>query len=68
MITLRMACGCQVIVTETEASPLCAQHQERRVTAVKARAPKFRGVCIGPHATYEPLNGVPVSVGVKTDA
>jgi len=62
-----MACGCTVQIAETEATAICPQHQERRVTNVKARAPKFRGVCVGPHATYEPLNGIPVSVGVQTD-
>ena len=62
-----MACGCLVKIAETEVSALCPQHNERRVTSVKARAPKFRGVCVGPHASYEALNGIPVSVGVKTD-
>lgn len=63
MITLVMACGHALSVNENGAeSPICACG-ERRVAKVIARAPTFRGVCQGPHATYEALGGIPVKVG-----
>jgi hypothetical protein len=58
-----MACGCVVKTDDKGAdSPLCATHNERRVQHVKARAPRFRGVCTGPVARYESLQGIPVSM------
>ena len=63
-MTVTMACGCVLKLGDTDGAPICVAHDERRVQAVKARAPKFRGVCQGPHATYESLPAMPVSVGV----
>ena len=43
-------------------APICATCGERRVSRVKAPAPRFRGVCVGPSATRDALAAVPVSV------
>lgn len=63
MIKLVMACGHSLDVSDAgNEAPVCACG-ERRVASVKARAPKFRGVCQGPHAKYEDLQGIPVTMG-----
>jgi len=64
VIQLSMACGHTVKIGDAETMAICVCG-ERRVQAVKVRAPKFRGVCLGPHATFESLTGIPVSVGVS---
>jgi hypothetical protein len=63
MITLRMACG-HVLKTDDMGTeqPICVECGERRVSHVKTRAPKFRGVCTGPLARYEALQGIPVTM------
>ena len=62
MITLSMACGHPLTVKDDGSElPICPCG-ERRVTTVHTRAPKFRGICHGPHATYEDLPGLPVRV------
>jgi hypothetical protein len=64
-MTVTLACGCVLKLSDTDGPPVCPTHQERRVSRVVARAPKFRGVCQGPHAVYESLPGMPVTVGVQ---
>ena len=64
MITLSMACGHSYEMGETESIPVCPLCGERRVQRVKTRAPRFRGVVLGPCAQFENLPGIPVSVGV----
>jgi predicted RNA-binding Zn-ribbon protein involved in translation (DUF1610 family) len=64
VITLSMACGHVVQIGDNDGPSPCPTCGERRVQAVKARAPKFRGVCQGPHAKYESLSATPVTVGV----
>lgn len=62
MITVTMACGHSLNVMDIDV-PVCKECGERRVASVKALAPKFRGVCQGPLATYEDLKGIPVTMG-----
>lgn len=65
MIEVTLACGHTMKVSGEDA-PVC-HCGERRVQRVKARAPKFRGVCQGPHASFTALSGIPVTIGAKTD-
>ena len=60
MIEVTMACGHKLAAGE--GSPICAQCQETRVSHVKAPAPRFRGVVLGPCATYEDLPAKRVSL------
>lgn len=62
-IRLGFACGHALTISESDQAPVCEQCGERRVSRVTARAPKFRGVCQGPHAQFVPLAGMPVTVG-----
>jgi DNA-directed RNA polymerase subunit RPC12/RpoP len=64
VITLSMACGHTVKIGDGDGPVACPECGERRVSHVKARAPKFRGVVLGPYAQFESLTGVPVVVGV----
>lgn len=66
-IRLSFACGHAQTVSDTEQVPICETCGERRVSRVTARAPKFRGVCQGPHAQYAALAGMPVVVGDRSD-
>lgn len=66
-LQLRMACGHALTVSETEATVICDECGERRVSRVTARAPRFRGVVQGPSATFVNLPGMPVSVGVRDE-
>ena len=61
MITLTFACGHR-LTAETIETAQCPTCGERRVSQTKARAPRFRGVVIGPCATYEDLPAVRVNV------
>ena len=65
MIAVTFACGHASKLDDTAALAVCPECGERRVRAVKARAPKFRGVCLGPHAKFESLAGIPVTVGAS---
>ena len=67
MITLTFGCGHTAKLPDDALVAVCPTCGERRVQQVKARAPRFRGVVLGPHATFEALSGVAVNVGV-TDA
>jgi len=67
VITLTFGCGHTTKVPDDALIAVCPTCGERRVQQVKARAPRFRGVVNGPHATFEALPGIHVSVGV-TDA
>ena len=60
MITVTMACGHRMAVGES--APRCATCGETRVSHVKAPAPRFRGVVLGPCATYEDLPAQRVSL------
>ena len=41
-ILVTLACGCQVTLdTKADAPPVCATHQERRIRAVHAPAPRI---------------------------
>lgn len=63
MIELVFACGHRQKEADDVHVGICQTCGERRVQTVKARAPRFRGVCQGPSATYEALGGIPVTVG-----
>jgi len=67
VITVSFACGHTAKLADDTALAVCAECGERRVQAVKARAPKFRGVVLGPHAKFESLAGIPVTVGAPND-
>lgn len=54
-ILLTMACGHRVKAPDDIRAPLCPTCGETRVAHVKAPAPRFRGVVMGPCATYEDL-------------
>ena len=66
MIRLSMACGHALTVSDDGATVPVCECGERRVAAVHARAPRFRGICQGPRATFVDLPGMPVTVGVPT--
>lgn len=54
MIRVSMACGHR-LQADSETAPRCAECGETRVAHVSAPAPRFRGVVLGPCATYEDL-------------
>lgn len=60
MIAVTFACGHRG--TAGEAAPRCTECGETRVSHVKAPAPRFRGVVLGPCATYEDLPARRVSL------
>lgn len=64
MITLTFACGHRQAWDEG-GSVVCATCGERRIARTVAPAPRFRGVVVGPSATYDALPGIPVNVGVN---
>lgn len=63
-IKTRMACGHVVDWEDGQAPPMCACG-ERRVSGVTVRAPKFTGLCDGPHAERIDLEALPLSFGAK---
>ena len=60
MITLTFACGHTQAYEDGAA--ICRVCGERRVSQAKAPPPRFRGVCVGPTATYDALPAIPVGV------
>lgn len=50
MIKVTFSCGHSGEVEETASNPPSCHCGNRAVTAVKARAPRFRGACSGPYA------------------
>lgn len=60
-IQITMACG-HVVVQDGVMVPRCPKCQESRVARVKAPPPRFRGVVLGPCATYEELPAQRVSL------
>ncbi len=67
MIEVRFGCGHVAAVGEKDEGAVCPVCGDRRVQRVTAPAPRFRGVCHGPHATFEPLAGMPVTMGGGKD-
>lgn len=61
-ILATMACGHRVRIVEGIAVPSCPKCGEARVARVSAPPPKFRGVVLGPCATYEDLPAKRVSL------
>lgn len=53
---LTFSCGCQHAVSERANGAACPAHQAARVTRVDAPAPRFSGLCRGPHAEYRQLD------------
>lgn len=53
-MTATLACG-HVVPLDSESAPRCGPCNETRVAHIKAPAPRFRGVVLGPCATYEDL-------------
>lgn len=43
-MTARMACGCLVVLGESDAEPVCTDHEEYRVRSVQAPAPRITAV------------------------
>lgn len=64
MIRVVWACGHRAEFNEGS-TPSCPRCGERRIARTEAPPPTFRGVCLGPTATYEDLPGVPVVMGKK---
>lgn len=62
MITVTYACGHTANVSAKGDVPPICECGERRVSRVKAPAPRFRGVCQGPSAVTVDLPAMPVSV------
>lgn len=63
MVTLRFACNHVLEIARAEtgtARPICPICGERRVRHTAAPAPRFRGVCEGPHARTEALEAMPM--------
>lgn len=56
------ACGHHAEIAETASLPPQCGCGERRVQAVKARAPKFRGACTGPCSEFQNLAEVTVNL------
>jgi hypothetical protein len=54
-IVATMACGHRVQMQDGIMVPICPRCGEARVARVKAPPPRFRGVVLGPQATYEEL-------------
>ena len=65
-ILATMACGHQVQLQDGLTVPVCPQCGEGRVARVKAPPPRFRGVVLGPQATYEDLPAQRVTLKEKT--
>lgn len=62
MITVVFACGhTQRLGDEFDQAPRCGDCGERRVSRTKARAPKFTGAVMGPHATTQALDAIPLN-------
>lgn len=62
MITVRWACGHPTGTVDPmkDHPPVCPVCGERRISVVRAPAPQFRGLCVGPHATRVALEAVAV--------
>jgi len=43
-VTVRMACGCQIDVSDLDVAPHCEVHDERRVQSVNAPPPRFTAI------------------------
>lgn len=54
-ILATMACGHRVLIDAGVTVPRCPACDETRVAHIKAPPPRFRGVVLGPCATYEDL-------------
>lgn len=66
MITATMACGHTIRIDDGARAPLCPSCGEARVAFVKAPAPRFRGIVLGPCATYEDVPAKPVILKENT--
>ena len=60
-VRLTFACGHTQTWNEG-ASPVCGTCGQRQVSRTSAPPPRFRGVCLGPTATYTASDAVPISV------
>lgn len=54
-VVVRMACGHELRMADGSAVPTCPACAESRVASVKAPAPRFRGVVLGPCAEFVAL-------------
>ena len=61
MIPVTFACGHAVLLKGDENPPTC-HCGETRVMISHARAPSFRGVVQGPHAQFEALPAIAVTL------
>lgn len=60
-MTVTFACGhTQKREADVDTPPICGCG-ERRVARVDAPPPRFRGACLGPHASQEALAGIAVN-------
>jgi DNA-directed RNA polymerase subunit RPC12/RpoP len=60
MVTITFACGHRLSSANAPDQAVCPTCGDRRVSRVKAPAPRFHGTVVGPCATYEDLPAVPV--------
>jgi len=65
--TVTFACGHQAQLTGAEENPACGCG-ERKIVAVKAPPPKFRGHCTGPCSKFESLPARAVNLGVTKES
>jgi hypothetical protein len=56
-MTITFACGHRVTLDASADNPPQCSCGERRVARVQAPAPRFRGACRGPVATFEATSG-----------
>lgn len=61
-MTVTFACGHKAEIPETASLPPQCGCGEKRVQAVKARAPRFVGACSGPHTEFRNLADVTVNL------
>jgi hypothetical protein len=65
-ISILFVCGHTLQATGDEVGPRCACG-ESRIESVKAPAPKFRGLALGPCAQYEDLPAKAVVLKKESD-
>ena len=62
-MTVSFRCGHSMSLPDTvAAAPRCGICGETVVSRVTVRPPTFTGHCRGPHATYHPLEPIPVDL------
>jgi hypothetical protein len=66
-VTATMACGHQITLADGSIAPQCPTCGEVRVSRVKAPAPRFRGMVLGPCAEFEALPAKAISLKETAD-